>query len=242
MSKFIFGCMNIGNTKDSSINLIESIGSSGLIICENSRKFKIFLNKMYIKTNALIVEWPHDIIDNYIPEYILDQYKNMEVLINENINNNKNILILSDEGSSLLLDPGDYFFNFCLKNNIKYEIMPGPSAVMQSFLHNKIFSSYYSKFYFCGWFSNLSHDEKIKIINIINNLDCPVIMFLWNHSLIEDLKFLINNNIDKKSTICINLTYPSEFVLTDSLSKIYNALLNNDIYIDEESLISLVIN
>jgi hypothetical protein len=67
-------------------------------------------------------------------------------------------------------------------------------------------------------------------------------MFLWNHSLIEDLKFLINNNIDKKSTICINLTYPSEFVLTDSLSKIYNALLNNDIYIDEESLISLVIN
>ena len=242
MTKVIFGCMNIGNEKDSTINLIESIESSLLIICEDLKKFKSFTESLSIKTNAEIVQWEYDIVKNQIPKSLIEKNKIIKEKINNCLNKNKNVLIISDEGSSLLLDPGDYFLNFCLDNNIQYDILPGPSAIAQSFLHNKIFNSISAQFYFCGWFSNKTLEEKLKVLKLIKDVQFPSVMFLWSHTTIDDIEFILNNNMENNSTICINLTKKDEYVFTGSLSNIYNKIIKNEIKINKDSLISLVIN
>lgn len=242
MPKIIFGCMNIGNEKDSTINLIEAIQSSELIICENLNKFKTFIKKTLIKTDAEIVEWDYDFINTMTTEYVIGKQQSIAKKINKSIDNNKNVLIISDEGSCLLLDPGNYFLKFCIENKIKYEIQPGPSAVIQSFLNNKIFTSDSAEFYFCGWFSNKTTDQKFKLLELIKNISHPSIMFLWHQTFIKDIEFILNNNINNNSTLCIDLTTEKEFVLSDNLLNIYNKVISNEIKIDNNSLISLIIN
>lgn len=244
MSKFIFGCMNIGNEKDSTINLIESIESSGLIICEDFKKFKNFIEKLSIKTNASFHEWNLDIEYKSVQSnnFIIENKKNVEEKIKKTFYDKKNILVISDEGSSLLLDPGTYFLDFCLDNSIDYEIMPGPSAVIQSFLHNKIFNDYCAEFYFGGWFSNMNDSKKNKTLNLIKEISCPSILFLWGKTFKDDIYFIIKNKINNSSTLCIDLTTKKEFVLTDNLSSIYDKIIKKEIKVDNNSLISLVIN
>jgi 16S rRNA C1402 (ribose-2'-O) methylase RsmI len=75
MTKFIFGCMNIGNEKDSTISLIEYIESSLLIICEDSKKLKSFIESLSIKTNAEIVQWEYDVVNNQIPKFLIEKNK-----------------------------------------------------------------------------------------------------------------------------------------------------------------------
>ena len=52
----------------------------------------------------------------------------------ENAKAGKTISIISDAGAPLISDPGYNLVTECIKENIKYSVIPGPSSVINSLL------------------------------------------------------------------------------------------------------------
>jgi 16S rRNA (cytidine1402-2'-O)-methyltransferase len=106
----------IGNLKDITYRAIEVLQSVDGIICEDTRRTSILLNHYQIKKPLLIL--------NDFNE--ADQVN----IIVENLQNGKNLALVSDAGTPLISDPGYKVIRAVLENKLEVDSIPGPSSVI----------------------------------------------------------------------------------------------------------------
>ncbi|MES2122921.1 MAG: 16S rRNA (cytidine(1402)-2'-O)-methyltransferase [Chlamydiota bacterium] len=105
----------IGNLGDFSFRAIETLKTCDYILCEDTRHSRILLQ--------------HYSID--IPLYSFDKFKEAqkEERVIGDLQEGKNVALISDAGTPLISDPGEALVKRCRELNLEVTAIPGASAV-----------------------------------------------------------------------------------------------------------------
>ena len=155
----------------------------------------------------------------------------MSLEIIEDLKNGNIVSIVSDAGTPIVSDPGYKLIQICLKENIKYTLIPGPSSVLSSLVMSGLSPDRFSFYGFIPrkagdqnrFFETLSYDEKTSIV-----FESPKRI---KKTLINLQKFLGKN---RKISLCKEMTKIHEDVFRGKISEIIKDIENDQINLKGE--------
>lgn len=212
MGKLYVVATPIGNLNDISKRAIDTLNGVDLILCEDTRHSIKLLNYYNIKKKL-------------ISYHKFNEQKRSEYIVNEIINNDKNIALISDAGTPLISDPGYIIVKLAREKNIEVIGIPGPSAVITALsvcgFDTKGFSFY-------GFFPRIKKEKEL-IIKSIKKSDINVFIFYESPKrIVETIKYLKNELSDFNIIICSDLTKLHEKHYWGKIDDVLNDLANND--------------
>tara|TARA_Y100000591_G_scaffold307867_1_gene307671 strand:+ start:343 stop:1173 length:831 start_codon:yes stop_codon:yes gene_type:complete len=141
----------IGNLEDITFRAIEILKKSDFTLCEDTRHSLKLLNKFNIKSKL-------------IPYHKFNEKKSLNKII-QYLNEGKILSLISDAGTPVLSDPGNFIINECVKHGIKIFTVPGPSAISAAMS----LSGFSNRFLFYGFLpkKELELDKVLKSLNLI---------------------------------------------------------------------------
>jgi len=118
MSKLYLVSTPIGNLKDITFRAIDTLKAVDLILAEDTRV-----------TKKLLAKYQIDIpIESFFEH---NEEKKIDTVI-QKLKQGQTVALVSDGGTPLISDPGYKLVREAIRNGIKVESIPGPSAVMAS--------------------------------------------------------------------------------------------------------------
>ena len=124
MAPLIIACTPIGNSGDASTRLREAIESADLIAAEDSRKFQRLASDLNLRYRG-----------DLLSLFEGNEASRSETLIAA-IEIGRSVLLLTDDGSPAVSDPGYRLIRDCIKKGLGVEVLPGPSAVITALLYS----------------------------------------------------------------------------------------------------------
>lgn len=195
----------IGNLEDISFRSINVLLEAELILCEDTRVTKKLLNLLSQKHN----------LDFSNKEYkSFHSHNETQILKNIDINTfSKNIVYVSDAGMPCLSDPGAKLVDFCIKNNLEYDVLPGANAVLTAYAMSGFENT---TFTFHGFLPHKGMDRTSKLNSIMNDSKLAILYESPHRllKLIEEIK-----NIDENRTI----------FLVKEISKLHQKIYKNQV-------------
>jgi 16S rRNA (cytidine1402-2'-O)-methyltransferase len=230
----VFGSLPIGNILDISINMVEHIKKADIILVESHREFARLLSGIHLfpvtraldlNTNAVIYQYDlHSDIEhtNEINNILLEKSKN------------NRILVVSDEGSSLFLEPGCIFKSRLIENNIPFQVISGPNSAITSVTNT---NRNVSEFYFGSSLAGVPVDQRDTVFEKIKNINVPAVFLLTAvdaKPCIEQIHKFFGDSWT--GDLSMNLTMSTEKHIEGSFSDILKYIDDNANYfaIDEE--------
>ena len=207
----------IGNLNDISLRAIDVIRSSDYLYAEDTRNIKKLLNFINLKVKSKSF---HEHNEHRVSLEIIEDLKNGNI-----------VSIVSDAGTPIVSDPGYKLIQICLKENIKYTLIPGPSSVLSSLVMSGLSPDRFSFYGFIPrkagdqnrFFEALSNDEKTSIV-----FESPKRI---KKTLINLQKFLGKN---RKISLCKEMTKIHEDVFRGKISEIIKDIQNDQINLKGE--------
>jgi|TARA_A100001011_G_scaffold400456_1_gene515137 16S rRNA (cytidine1402-2'-O)-methyltransferase len=207
----------IGNLNDISLRAIDVIRSSDYLYAEDTRNIKKLLNFINLKVKSKSF---HEHNEHRVSLEIIEDLKNGNI-----------VSIVSDAGTPIVSDPGYKLIQICLKENIKYTLIPGPSSVLSSLVMSGLSPDRFSFYGFIPrkagdqnrFFEALSNDEKTSIV-----FESPKRI---KKTLINLQKFLGKN---RKISLCKEMTKIHEDVFRGKISEIIKDIENDQINLKGE--------
>ena len=207
----------IGNLNDISLRAIDVIRSSDYLYAEDTRNIKKLLNFINLKVKS-----------KSFHEH--NEHK-VSIEIIENLKNGNIVSIVSDAGTPVVSDPGYKLIQICLKENIKYTLIPGPSSVLSSLVMSGLSPDRFSFYGFIPrkagdqnrFFETLSNDVKTSIV-----FESPKRI---KKTLINLQKFVGKN---RKISLCKEMTKIHEDVFRGKISEIIKDIENDQINLKGE--------
>lgn len=173
MGKLFIVSTPIGNLDDITLRAIKILSAVDLILCEDTRRTGLLLNKL--KIQAKMLPYYDEIEDKRIPEVI------------EYLNQGKNMALVSDAGTPLISDPGFRLVRECIKREIKVESIPGPSALLAAVTSSGLPTD---KFTFYGY----PPEKQTARLLVLKGLTGTCIFYCAPHKLYQTL-------VDMKSAL-----------------------------------------
>ena len=229
----VFGSMPIGNNLDISLNMIAHIANADIILIESYQYFETIVDSFTNILKDLGVEFEYkakiyqyslespDYHTEYVNNVILDKVKD------------KKVLVVSDEGSSIFLEPGQTLKSLANKNNIKYEIIAGPNAAITAAVSVK---NNLRQFFFGASLPGMPEEYRSKLFKILNELNEPAIFLLTAKSSKESM-LILKENFDNSIWFCdffISLTMDHETHYCGSFDDVLNSIDNNPELFEDE--------
>ena len=118
----------IGNLSDLSLRSLEVLKEVELILCEDTRVTKRLIQLISSKLDIQI-----DISNKEFKSVHSHNEKDFLTLENKELLISKKVAYVSDAGMPCISDPGAFLVNFCIENDIKYDVIPGANAVLTAF-------------------------------------------------------------------------------------------------------------
>tara|TARA_B100001121_G_scaffold279475_1_gene270739 strand:+ start:2562 stop:3422 length:861 start_codon:yes stop_codon:yes gene_type:complete len=203
----------IGNLMDITLNAIEILKNSDLILCEDTRISKKVLERYNINNKSLLAY------------HKFSEKKNLSKII-QLLENKKKISIISDAGTPCISDPGNILINECVDRDINIYSIPGPSSVVSAVS----ISGFSDKFIFYGFFPEKTKDIK-KDLEILSKLNLTLVFFISAKKFKKNSIYLEKYFSDRKILICKELTkmYEQHFRLNISKINEFNTELRGEI-------------
>ena len=203
----------IGNMMDITLNAIEILKLSDLILCEDTRVSKKILEKHSIKNKEIFAY------------HKFNEKKSLTKII-KSLDNKKIVSIISDAGTPCISDPGSILINECINKKIDIFSIPGPSSVISAVS----ISGFSDKFIFYGFFPEKIKDIK-KDIEILSKINLTIVFFISAKKFKKASIHLKNFFSDRKILICKELTkmYEQHFRLNVSEIEDFNTDLRGEI-------------
>ena len=207
----------IGTLNDISLRAIDVIRSSDYLYAEDTRNTKKLLKFINLKVKL-----------KSFHEH--NEHKASSEII-ENLKEGKIVSIVSDAGTPVISDPGYKLIQICLKENIKYTLIPGPSSVLSSLVMSGLSPDRFSFYGFIPrkagdqnrFFETLSNDVKTSIV-----FESPKRI---KKTLINLQKFVGKN---RKISLCKEMTKIYEDVFRGKISEIIKDIENDQINLKGE--------
>ncbi len=160
----------IGNLKDITLRSLEILEKVDYIFCEDTRRTKILLDHYQIKNKKLISYFaPKE--EEKIP-YLLEILKNNDAAL------------VVDAGMPAISDPGYKLIKACLENNIKIEVLPGPSSFLTALVGSGL---PLDKFLFLGF---LPKKGLKNYLEKFRNLEVTIIFYESPKRILKTLKIM----------------------------------------------------
>jgi len=208
----------IGNLGDISFRTIEVLKDAELILCEDTRITK--------KLFQLISE-RHEATLPKLDFISLHSHNEKEFLTSQNkeILKTKNCIYLSDAGMPCVSDPGSHLVEFCLQNDIEYDVLPGANAILTAYSSSGFSNTTFTFFGFLPHKGTSRSDMLDKVMNSEN----LAILYESPHRLLKLLEEI--NCIDNKRVVFLTkeLTKKYQKRYKDSIENIVKQLKNETI-------------
>ena len=177
----------IGNLKDITLRAIETLKTSDLILCEDTRvSIKILKN---YKINKRLISY-----------HKFNEKKKTEEIINYLLEG-KVISLISDAGTPIISDPGNILIKECIKNNIKITPIPGPSSVISSL----IVSGFSDRFTFYGFLSQ-KKKNLIEELEYLSDLNTSIVLYFSPNKLKKNINHIKKYFKNREIVICREMT------------------------------------
>ncbi len=200
---------SIGNLKDITIRAIEELKNSEIILAEDTRVTQKLLNHYNIKSKL-------------ISYHKFNENNRVKEIINE-IKNGKIISLVSDAGTPLFSDPGYILIKKCIEEEIKIDVVPGPSSILSALIVSGFNPE---KFYFSGFLPK-KQNEKIKEIVNLKKFNCPIVLFESPLRIKETLKLILEKAGNFEAAVVKEITKIYEEVFRGKISNLINEIPDN---------------
>ena len=147
----------IGNLGDLSFRTIEALKVGEIILCEDTRVTKKLLNLISIKLDITFPKYDFISLHSHNEKHFLTK-ENQELL------ENNNCIYMSDAGMPCVSDPGSLLVDFCLENNIEYDVFPGANAVLTAYASSGFTDT---TFTFFGFLPHKGNDREEKLDKVL---------------------------------------------------------------------------
>lgn len=104
----------IGHLDDFSKRAIQALETVDYILCEDTRRSSILLNRYGIRKKL-------------VPYHKFNEKKNLDRLL-EDLSSDLNIALISDAGTPCINDPGLVLVEACIEKKIPFTLIPGPCS------------------------------------------------------------------------------------------------------------------
>ncbi len=207
----------IGNLEDISLRSLNLLGKCEILFCEDTRVTKKLINllsqRFSLKTN--------------IQEFIsLHSHNEKEVIkkLDKSIFE-KEVAYLSDAGMACVSDPGCALVEYCQKNSISYETIPGANALTLAYSASGFCES---EFLFLGFLPHKGKDRDKKLHEAMFS-GYVTLLYESPHRLLKLIEQICN--IDEKREIFLikEATKKFEEKFKGSSKDILEKLKNKDI-------------
>ncbi|MFU2158051.1 MULTISPECIES: 16S rRNA (cytidine(1402)-2'-O)-methyltransferase [Caldisericum] len=174
----------IGNLKDITLRVLEVLKSVDYIIAEDTRITRNLLNKYEIKT----------------PLKSFHSYSNKRVLENivEDLKFGRSIALVSDAGTPCISDPGYDLVKRCIEEDIHFEVLPGPNAVLPAIILSGFPPD---KFFFYGFLKRAEGKIK-KTFEYFKEFEYPVVFYESPYRLVKVLS-IMNDIFDSNRYVSV---------------------------------------
>ena len=207
----------IGNLNDISLRAIDVIRSSDYLYAEDTRNIKKLLNFINLKVKSKSF---HEHNEHKVSLEIIQNLKNGNI-----------VSIVSDAGTPVVSDPGYKLIQICLKENIKYTLIPGPSSVLSSLVMSGLSPD---KFSFYGFIPRKAGDQNRFFETLSNDVKTSIVFESPKRikkTLINLQKFVGKN---RKISLCKEMTKIHEDVFRGKISEIIKDIENDQINLKGE--------
>lgn len=194
----------IGNLQDITLRALETLKNCDVIAAEDTRQSIKLLNHFEIKKSLM--------------SYHKFNEKEKSIEIIKLAKEGKNIAIITDAGMPGISDPGSVIALKCIEENVEFEVIPGPTALVTALVYSGLDTS---KFLFRGFLPRDTKDRK-AVIEEVKNVRDTLIFYEAPHRIKSTLEFLLTNLGDRKISICRELTKMHEEIKRRTLSEAVN--------------------
>ncbi len=191
----------IGNLQDITLRAINTLKEVGLIAAEDTRQTIKLLNHFEIK-KPLVSYYEHNKIVK--GNYLIEQ-----------LQQGKDIALVSDAGTPGISDPGEDLVRLCIENNIKVTMIPGPVAAVTGMVISGLPTG---RFVFEGFLpmNKRTRQERLKQLKDETR---TIIFYEAPHKLPYTLKDMYNAWGERRIALARELTKRYEEVIRCSLSE-----------------------
>ena len=205
-------CTPIGNLNDISLRSIEILNSSDLIYAEDTRKAQKIFDRYKIDKKSFSFN-DHN-----------ERSKTKSII--KEARAGKTISLISDAGAPLISDPGYILVNECIRENIEYSVIPGPSSVINSLLLSGL---PINKFMFLGFLPRKDSERKKVFENNLKN-DATLVFFESPKRLIKTLSVMkMIYPSTRQVVICREMTKKHEEVIRGSIYEIHKQVSSRNL-------------
>ena len=137
----------IGHLEDLSQRAIQTLQECDAILCEDTRRSSILLNRYGIHKPLISY---HKFKEAALQEKIL-----------QDLQNGKNLALISDAGTPCINDPGQKLTSACIEQNIPFTAIPGPCSIIQALVLSGLETD---RFQFIGFFPKNPRESLRQIL------------------------------------------------------------------------------
>ena len=189
----------IGNLKDMTPRAVETLNMVDLIAAEDTRNSIKLLNHFDIHT----------------PMTSYHEYNKVEKAkyLVEQLNEGKNVALITDAGTPAISDPGEVLVRLCHEAGITVTSLPGAAACITALTLSGLSTR---RFCFEG-FLPADKKEKAAVLDDLKNETRTIILYEAPHHLARTLCELLEALGDRRLTLCRELTKKFETVVPTSI-------------------------
>lgn len=173
----------IGNRDDITLRALEILKSVDSICCEDTRHSSPLLQHHGIQ-KPLIALHEHNEIRR-IPELL------------ERVRSGESIAVITDAGMPGISDPGYRLIQACIQENLDYDILPGPSAILNALIG----SGFPCHAFAFGGFLPVKKGRRANVLQAALDADRTNIFFESPHRLISTLEIL--QTLQPQARVCV---------------------------------------
>lgn len=199
-SGMLFLCATpIGNLKDMTPRVIETLQEADVIAAEDTRNSIKLLNHFDI----------HTPMTSYHEYNKVDKARELIRQMQEG----KNVALITDAGTPAISDPGEVLVRMCQEQGIRVTSLPGPAACITALTLSGLSTR---RFCFEG-FLPADKKEKKEILEELKGESRTIILYEAPHHLKNTLEELYLTLGERRITLCRELTKKFETVMPTTL-------------------------
>jgi 16S rRNA (cytidine1402-2'-O)-methyltransferase len=211
----------IGNLKDITLRALEVLSSVDIIACEDTRKTGLLLQKLKITHKPELISY-----------YEENEFGRIPQIINL-LKAGKNVALVSNAGTPTLSDPGYKLVREAIKECIKVEAIPGPSAILNALVVSGLPTD---KFLFLSFLPKKPGKRQKILLSLPKEI--TIIFFESPFRLLKTLEGLKELFGDIEIVICRELTKVFEEIRREKIS----ASINHFIEVKPKGEFTLLFN
>ncbi len=191
----------IGNLGDMTPRVVETLQNVDLIAAEDTRNSIKLLNHFGIRTSMTSY---HEYNKVEKADYLVEQMQQ-----------GKNVALISDAGTPAISDPGEVLVQKCQERGIAVTSLPGPAACITALTLSGLSSR---RFCFEGFLPS-DKKEKAQILTELKEESRTIVIYEAPHHLVRTLGELYGALGERRITLCRELTKKFETILPTTIGE-----------------------